>query len=525
MKRLIDSLGDTSTKMLTIQYRMNELIMNWISEKLYESRLTAHESVAKHLLCDLDYVENDENTSTALVVIDTDGCDMVEMVADNDGSMDEESKANEGEANIVCNYVTELIKAGVKPETIAVITPYNLQMELIRAKIHSKYEKIEVKSVDGFQGREKEVVILSLVRSNSRGEVGFLADQRRINVAITRARRHLCVVCDTQTCKNNEFLKSFLDYCEKFGDIRSGFDYGSSANEGGLDTVFEDIKFQKLKISDKKTTKKETDDRKPKIKREKKAKINEPVVIETPEDKLFQDEVLKIAEQLKNVKNAKKTHEFPCSLNPRQRRIVHEVAEKQSLLHESKGENEQRFIVLSFNKPSNQAENTVETMVEDGEEEEENNQDTNEVVQESNRQKKKRNRIKSKKAPVESADLQNIQEPSKKENKGFHLLGELADQDDSNIKYRNDCTECSHCKKFILKINFMMHELHCSKVSSIKKESQQLLAKSSDLKVKTAKNDKIKKNPIENAKTDDFDELLELFQKSNDVIHRKKFQI
>ena len=59
--------------MLTIQYRMNELFMNWISEKLYESRLEAHESVAKHLLCDLDHVEKDENTSTALVVIDTDG--------------------------------------------------------------------------------------------------------------------------------------------------------------------------------------------------------------------------------------------------------------------------------------------------------------------------------------------------------------------------------------------------------------------------------------------------------------------
>ena len=73
MKRLIDALGDLSTRMLTIQYRMNELIMNWISEKLYESRLEAHESVAKHLLCDLDHVEKDENTSTALVVIDTDG--------------------------------------------------------------------------------------------------------------------------------------------------------------------------------------------------------------------------------------------------------------------------------------------------------------------------------------------------------------------------------------------------------------------------------------------------------------------
>ena len=73
MKRLIDALGDLSTRMLTIQYRMNELIMKWISEKLYESRLEAHESVAKHLLCDLDHVEKDENTSTALVVIDTDG--------------------------------------------------------------------------------------------------------------------------------------------------------------------------------------------------------------------------------------------------------------------------------------------------------------------------------------------------------------------------------------------------------------------------------------------------------------------
>ena len=82
---------------------------------------------------------------------------------DENGSADEESKANEGEANIVCSYVSELIKAGVKPETIAVITPYNLQMELIKAKLHTKYDKVEVKSVDGFQGREKEVYLSKII--------------------------------------------------------------------------------------------------------------------------------------------------------------------------------------------------------------------------------------------------------------------------------------------------------------------------------------------------------------------------
>jgi ATP-dependent RNA/DNA helicase IGHMBP2 len=187
MKRLIDALGDESCKMLTIQYRMNKLINNWISEKLYESKLEAHETVAEHLLCDLDGVVKNEHTSNALVLIDTDGCDMTEMImSDENATGDEESKANDGEANIVCRHVDDLIKSNIKQEQIAVITPYNLQMELIRAKLHTKYPQVEVKSVDSFQGREKEAIILSLVRSNSRGEVGFLSDQRRINVAITR---------------------------------------------------------------------------------------------------------------------------------------------------------------------------------------------------------------------------------------------------------------------------------------------------------------------------------------------------
>jgi DNA polymerase alpha-associated DNA helicase A len=104
MKRLIDELGDKSTCMLTTQYRMNSTIMQWISMKLYDSKLEAHQSVANHLLTHIPNVESDDNTSKALVLIDTDGCDMDEMVIDNSNNTngDEESKANEGEANIVC---------------------------------------------------------------------------------------------------------------------------------------------------------------------------------------------------------------------------------------------------------------------------------------------------------------------------------------------------------------------------------------------------------------------------------------
>ena len=70
-----------------------------------------------------------------------------------------------------------------------------------------KHPKLEIRSVDGFQGREKEAVVLSLVRSNAKGEVGFLAESRRLNVAVTRARRHVAVICNAETVSRDPFLK------------------------------------------------------------------------------------------------------------------------------------------------------------------------------------------------------------------------------------------------------------------------------------------------------------------------------
>lgn len=100
------------------------------------------------------------------------------------------SKQNEGECSAVLAHVSALLLAGVRPEGIAVQAPYGAQVELLRSRLASVpgAEKVEVASVDSFQGREADAVVISMVRSNDKGSVGFLTDQRRMNVAVTRAR-------------------------------------------------------------------------------------------------------------------------------------------------------------------------------------------------------------------------------------------------------------------------------------------------------------------------------------------------
>ena len=120
-----------------------------------------------------------------------------------------------------------LISLGLRAEDIAVITPYNGQVECLRKILLPDIPKLEIKSVDGFQGGEREAVVLSLVRSSDRGElgVGFLRDERRLNVAITRAKRHCAVICDCETVSKNKFIKGLVDWMEEKGEYRSGAEY------------------------------------------------------------------------------------------------------------------------------------------------------------------------------------------------------------------------------------------------------------------------------------------------------------
>lgn len=132
LNSVVERFGDTTTRMLDTQYRMNQLIMQFSSQSLYDGKLKAHQSVASHLLTDLpsviakrqtkleeDVEEDDDMLSFPLVFFDTASCQMEE-------SEDEESssRSNEGEAQIVVNYVTMLIENGVLQSDIAVISPY-----------------------------------------------------------------------------------------------------------------------------------------------------------------------------------------------------------------------------------------------------------------------------------------------------------------------------------------------------------------------------------------------------------------
>ncbi|KAJ2808450.1 hypothetical protein H4R21_000039 [Coemansia helicoidea] len=224
-ERVRARFGDAACCMLATQYRMHADIMAVSAQRLYGGRLAADPSVAAHLLSEIAGVEATDDTAAALVLIDTAGTGMAETTEAADDERlalaDVDSKCNRGEADLAARHVAALVAAGLPAEDIAVISPYNAQVRLLRTLLRDALPALEIGSVDGFQGREKEAVVLSLVRSNPACEIGFLADYRRINVAVTRARRHLCVVADSQTvARRDPFLRALFAHLEAAADLR-----------------------------------------------------------------------------------------------------------------------------------------------------------------------------------------------------------------------------------------------------------------------------------------------------------------
>lgn len=208
MERLMAACGEQVSRRLTTQYRMHETIMQFSSQEFYSSSLIAAESVRGHLLADLPNVVASSLTQSAVQFIDTAGSSCDER-AEADGS----SRDNPGEADYVARLVGDLLAAGVRASDIAVISPYAAQVRLLRSLLPDA--NLEIDTVDGFQGREKEAVVISLVRSNTTGELGFLTDTRRMNVALTRARRKLIVIGDSSTLASHEFYFRLLEFFEQ----------------------------------------------------------------------------------------------------------------------------------------------------------------------------------------------------------------------------------------------------------------------------------------------------------------------
>jgi len=210
---------------LNVQYRMNELIMNFSNTQFYDNQLVAADLVKNWTL--------EKGDVQPAVFIDTAGAGFEE-------SMNEEtlSRFNKGEYFILREHFLQFVKTLEEHElempSIGIITPYREQIryiknEFLEDETTKAYDEfVTINTIDGFQGQERDMIYISLVRSNGKNEIGFLNDYRRMNVAMTRARKQLVIIGDSSTIGNDSFYSKFIEYVEKIGGYRSAWEFMGS---------------------------------------------------------------------------------------------------------------------------------------------------------------------------------------------------------------------------------------------------------------------------------------------------------
>ncbi|MBB6610272.1 AAA family ATPase [Pontibacter sp. Tf4] len=215
--------------MLKTQYRMHHHIMQFSNEQFYNGELMAHESVHSS---DLHGYDTFFKPGLAVEFVDTAGCGYNEVV-----NPEAQSSANPEEADLLLNHLQALLKdyeqdEEVAPLRIGVIAPYRAQINYLQDKVehmpllHELYQKRELSigTVDSFQGQERDIIYISMVRSNETGEIGFLSDIRRMNVGMTRAKKKLVIVGDSATLSHHPFYEAFLKYTERINAYRSAWE-------------------------------------------------------------------------------------------------------------------------------------------------------------------------------------------------------------------------------------------------------------------------------------------------------------
>jgi ATP-dependent RNA/DNA helicase IGHMBP2 len=220
MEKLLQRLPQV--QLLNVQYRMNETIMGFSNQQFYDGALRAAEQVRAHRL--------EKEAGSEVVFIDTAGCGFDEKVHER-----YRSRYNPEEFLILREHLY-LLKAAYEahqPPQIAMISPYREQVVHMEQMVEEDPMlaglPLVINTIDGFQGQERDLVYISLVRSNAKGEIGFLKDYRRMNVAMTRARKQLVVIGDSATVGQDSFYADFMAYCEKAGAYQTAWDYMRTA--------------------------------------------------------------------------------------------------------------------------------------------------------------------------------------------------------------------------------------------------------------------------------------------------------
>ena len=228
MERIVENQPEAVT-LLKVQYRMNDDIMKFSSDWFYHGQVESDDSVKHRSVLDLEHP-----------IQWIDGNEMLQQV--NEELKDEEKlkidfteqfigenhgRINKAEAELVLstlnNYINKIGKERFLAERldVGIISPYKVQTQYLRQQIRKREEfrpfrqVISVNTVDGFQGQERDIIIISLVRSNDNGQIGFLSDLRRMNVAMTRARMKLIIFGDKATLQHHTFYRKLIQYVDE----------------------------------------------------------------------------------------------------------------------------------------------------------------------------------------------------------------------------------------------------------------------------------------------------------------------
>lgn len=200
--------------LLDTQYRMNEDILGFSNAAFYDNALKSEEKIRQHTL---------PSDSAPLVFIDTSGTGFEEEM-----NPKQRSYKNPGEFFIIREHLLSISERAAG-HSIGIISPYKEQVRHMQESLGEteelKTHDIRIDSIDGFQGQEKDIIYISLVRSNDQGNIGFLNDYRRLNVALTRAKKKLIIVGDSSTLGGSRMYTELINHLEKYGTYKSAYEY------------------------------------------------------------------------------------------------------------------------------------------------------------------------------------------------------------------------------------------------------------------------------------------------------------